>query len=110
MSLFMHMYIELPAPINVRATASSLHNVDVTWDKLSDHFTSYLISYTNTATDKCSEINCGNRASFCFDNMKQNTEYIITVQAITIDNRTSAKSKAVSVRTYGNGKNTYCME
>ena len=96
----------LPAPTNVQATVSSRQNVDVmiTWDKLSDYFTDYLVSYTNTATNKSSEVNCGNRTSAFFDTLEQNTQYIITVQATTSDNRKSAKSKEVLVRTYPNGK------
>ena len=42
------IYIDLPAPTNVKATVLSHCSVEVTWDELSDA-TEYIISYSTTS-------------------------------------------------------------
>ena len=49
-------------------------------------------------------VNGGSTTSGTLTNLEEDTLYIITVQATTSDNRMSANSNEVSVRTYTDGK------
>ena len=79
------------------------YSVKVTWNQLSD-VTGYLISYTNTANNSSVTVNVGSTTSYTLNNLEQNTQYIITVQATTSGNRMSVKGNEVSVTTYADGK------
>ena len=46
----------------------------------------------------------GNTTTYTLTNLEEYTLYTITVQATTSDNRMSANSNKVSVRTYTDGK------
>jgi len=81
-------------------------SVEVTWHPLSDDFTGYLISYTTNASYTSGgnmTVNGGNTTSFVLTNLKENTLYTITVQAIS-DGGFSDSSNEVSVTTYTDGK------
>ena len=79
------------------------HSVEVTWDQSSD-VTSYLISYTTTASSTSVTVNDGSTTSYTLTNLEQNTQYIITVQAKSSDNKLSIKNNEISVTTYVDGK------
>ena len=95
------MFVGLPAPNNIRATAISHSSVKVTWDQLSDA-TEYTISYSTTASHISGgsvTIKDGSITSHTLRNLEGNTPYIITVQATISDGRKSACSSKVSIRT-----------
>ena len=82
--------------------------VEVTWSPSSSSgVTGYLISYTTTAqyvdTDDRSRSIIVTTTSGTLTDLEEDTLYTITVQA-TSDNRMSANSNEVSVRTYTDGK------
>ena len=82
--------------------------VEVTWSPSSSSgVTGYLISYTTTAqyvdTDDRSRSIIVTTTSGILTDLEEDTLYTITVQA-TSDNRMSANSNEVSVRTYTDGK------
>ena len=83
-------------------------SVEVTWEPYtSSDVTGYLISYTTTASYTSGgsvTVNDGSTTSGTLTNLEENTLYTITVQATTSDNRMSANSNEVSVRTYTDGK------
>ena len=82
-------------------------NVEVTWEPSSSpNVTGYLISYTTTAsyTSGGSVTVDGGSTSGILTDLEEDTLYTITVQATTSDNRMSANSNEVSVRTYTDGK------
>ena len=96
-------------PTNVTATVVTSHSIQITWEpSSSSDATGYLISYTTTA----SYINSNERSnsitvrttSGTLTNLEEDTLYTITVQATTNDNRMSANSNEVSVRTCTDGK------
>ena len=97
------MYLVPPAPSNVRAVEITSHSIEVKWDQSSSSgVTGYLISYN--ATDSHTRggrvpVNVGSTTSHTLTNLKENTCYIITVQATTSDSRTSDNSNEVSVTT-----------
>ena len=96
-----HLYLDLPAPTNVKATALSHFRIEVTWDQLPDA-SEYTISYTTTAASHISvsvTVNGGTTTNHILNNLEQNTTYTITVQAMTSDNRKSAISNKVLVTT-----------
>ena len=100
------MYVGLPAPSNVAATALSHSSVKVTWDHLSDA-TEYIISYTTTALHISNgnvTVKDGSTTSHTLTNLVANTFYDITAQATTSDGRKSALSSKVSIRTPAAGK------
>ena len=97
------MYVDLSAPNNVRAQVLTSHSVEVTWDQSSD-VTSYLISYTTTASSTGVTVNDGSTTSYTLTKLEQNTQYIITVQAKSSDNKLSIKSNEISVTTYVDGR------
>ena len=99
----LHVYVDLSAPNNVRAQVLTPHSVKVTWDQSSD-VTSYLISYTTTGSSTSVTVNDGSTTSYTLTNLEQNTQYIITVQAKSSDNKLSIKSNEISVTTYVDGK------
>ena len=94
------MHVGLPAPTNVRATALTPYSLEIKWDE-SSGATGYLISYTTTASVTVSD---GSTTSYTLTDLKQNTQYTITVQATSDDNRISVKSNEVTVTTYTDGK------
>ena len=101
-------FVVIPPPTNVRATVVTHHTIEVTWEpSSSSDVTGYLISYTTTVSYSSGgnvTVNGGSTTSGTLTNLEENTLYTITVQAITSDNRMSANSIEVSVRTYTDGK------
>ena len=100
------IYVGLPAPSNITATALSHSNVKVTWDQLSDA-TEYIISYTTTALHIRHgnvTVKDGSTTSYTLTNLVANTFYDITVQATASNGRKSALSSKVSIRTPAAGK------
>ena len=102
------MYIDLPAPTNVRATVLTPYSIEINWDQLYD-VTGYLICYNSNASNKRLLVNSGSATSLTVTNLEQNTQYTITVQANSSDNRMSVKSNEVSVTTYADGKRSSCQ-
>ena len=95
-------------PTNVRTTVLTPRSVKVTWT-ISPSFgvTGYLISYTgnhNFASNGSVTVSGGSIRSFTLTGLEEDTPYTITVQATASDNRMSANSNEVSVRTYTDGK------
>ena len=82
--------------------------IEVTWSpSLSSNVTGYLISYTTNASytsDGSVTVSGGGTTSGTLTNLEEDTFHTITVQATTSDNRTSANSNEVSVKTYTDGK------
>ena len=82
-------------------------SVEVTWEpSTSSDVTGYLISYTTTASYTSGgsvTVNDDSTTSGTLTNLEEDTLYTITVQA-TSDNRMSANSNEVPVRTYTDGK------
>ena len=79
------------------------HNIEVTWNKsLSSDVTGYLISFNTTASTGGGSVTVNGRdnTSGILANLKENTSYTITVQAITNGNRISANSNEVLVATH----------
>ena len=102
------MCVGVDPPTNVRTTVVTSRSIQITWrpSSLSD-VTGYLISYTTTASYTSGEsvaVNGGSTTSGTLTNLEEDTLYTITVQATTSDNRMSANSNKVSVRTYTDGK------
>ena len=95
-------------PTDVRATVVSSRSIQITWEpSTSDDVTGYLISYATTASyanDGSMTVDGGSTTSNTLNNLEEHTLYTITVQATTSDNRMSANSNEVSVRTYTDGK------
>ena len=83
-------------------------SIQVTWEpSSSSDVTGYLISYTTTASYTSGgnvTVNDGSTTSSTLTNLEENTLYTITVQATDKDNRMSANSNKVPVRTYTDGK------
>ena len=103
------LYVGLPAPNNVRATAISHSSIEVTWDQLSDA-TEYTISYSTTASHISGGSVTVKGTSGTLSGLEESTPYVITVQAMTGDNRKSAVSSKVSVITHAAGKSyTYII-
>ena len=94
------------APTNVRATAISPHRVEVTWDHSSSDVTGHFISYSFATSDVTSGhvLVDGDVTCYTLTNLEQDTQYIITVRAVTSDNAMSVESGKVSVTTYKDGK------
>ena len=88
-------------------TVLTPRSVVVSWEPSSSSgVTGYLISYTTTASYTSGEsvpVDGGNTTNYTFTDLEENTFFAITVQA-TSDNRVSANSSEVSVRTYTDGK------
>ena len=103
-----HSFTAIQPPTNVRATVLTPRSVEVTWTiSSSPNVTSYIISYTTTAsyTSGGSErVNQQTTTRGTLNNLEEGTTYTITVQAITSDNRVSVNSNAVSVTIYTDGK------
>ena len=107
----MHIiYVDVEPPTNVRATVVTSRSTQITWEPSSSSnvtITGYLISYTTTAGYAGNgrvTVNGGSTTSGTLTNLEEDTLYTITVQATTSDNRMSANSNEVSVRTYTDGK------
>ena len=103
------IYVDVLPPTDVTATVLSSHSIQITWKpSSSSDVTGYLISYSTTASyidnnDRSKSITVSTTSS-TFTNLEENTLYTITVQATTSDNRMSANSNEVPVRTYTDGK------
>ena len=95
--------VDLSVPTNITATVLTPYSVKVNWNQTSDA-TGYCISYNSTASSSNVTVNDGNATSHTFNNLEQNTQYTITVQATGSDNRMSAKSNDVPVKTSADGK------
>ena len=97
------MYVDPPAPTNIRVKVLTAHKIEVTWNQSSTSgVTGYLISYTTTpsyASDESVTVNDGSTTSHTLTNLKENTLHTITVQATTSDKRKSCSSNEVSVTT-----------
>ena len=95
-------------PTNVRVVVLTSRSIQITWEpSTSSDVTGYLISYTTTAlyaSGGSVTVDGGSTTSGTLTNLEEDTLYTITVQATTSDNRMSANSNEVSVRTYTNGK------
>ena len=83
-------------------------SIEVTWTvSSSPDVTSYIISYTTTASYTSGgsvRVNQRTTTRGTLNNLEEGTTYTITAQATTNDNRTSGNSNAVSVTTYTDGK------
>ena len=105
--MMLSYYVDISVPTNGRVTVLTPHSIEVTWEpSLSSDVTGYLISYTTTASYTSGgsvTVNGGSTTSYTLTNLEENTFYAITVQA-TSDNRMSANSSEVPVRTYTDGK------
>ena len=82
----------------------SPRSVEVTWQPSSSSgVTGYLISYSTTASYTSGgsvTVNGGSIMNHTFnENLEEDTYYTFTVQATTSDNRMSASSNKVSVKT-----------
>ena len=100
------IYVDLPAPNNVRATVLSQSSVEVMWDQLSDA-TEYTISYSTTALHIAGgsvTVKGGSTTSHTLKNLERNIPITFTVQATTSDGRKSAVSSEVTVITHAAGK------
>ena len=92
----------------VMAMVLGPRTVEVTWmESLTINVTGYRVSYT-TATSYANNgsvtVNGRSTTSHTLMNLEEDTIYTITVQATTSDNRMSANSNEVSVRTHTDGK------
>ena len=105
--LLFHIVV-LP-PTNVRTRVVSSRSIQITWEpSSSSDVTSYLISYTTTASyvisNERSRSITVSTTSGTLSNLEEYTLYTITVKATTSDDLMSANSNEVSVRTYTDGK------
>ena len=103
-----NIFVVVLPPTNARARVVTPHKIEVTWiPSSSSDVTGYIISYTTTASYTSGgsvPVNGGSTTSGTLTNLEEDTLYTITVQATTSDNRMSANSNEVSVRTYTDGK------
>ena len=101
-------YLGVFPPTNIRATVLSSGSIQIIWESSpTDDVNGYLISYTTTVPFTSREsmmVNGGSTISHTLTDLEEDTLYTITVQATTSDNRMSANSNEVSVRTYTDGK------
>ena len=101
-------YVDVLPPTNVRATVVTSRSIQITWEPSStSDVIGYLISYTTTASytsGRSVTVVGGSITSHNYINLEEGTLYTITVQSTTSDNRMSANSNEVSVRTYTDGK------
>ena len=102
------IYLAISTATDVRAIALTPRSVEVTW-KVSSAFDiiGYLILYTTTASyamNGSMTVDGGSITSHTLTNLEEDTLYTITVQATASDNRMSANSNEVLVRTYTDGK------
>ena len=102
------MCVDVLPPTNVTAIVATSRSIQITWEPSSSpNITGYLILYTTTASYASGgnvTVNGGSTTSGTLTNLEEDTLYTITVQATTSDNRMSANSNEVSVRTYTDGK------
>ena len=94
------MYLDLPPPTNLKATALTPNSVEVTWDQ-SSGATGYAISYANTTTSdgKSVTMKRDSRISYTLTGLEGDTQYTITVQGTTNDGNKSAESEQTLVTT-----------
>ena len=102
------IYVDVPPPTNVRTTVVTSRSIQITWKPSSStDVTSYLISYTTTASYTGGgnvTVDGGSTTSGTLTNLEEDTLYTITVQATTSHSTMSTNSNEVSVRTYTDGK------
>ena len=102
------IYVDVLSPTNLITTVLTSHSIQITWEpSSSSDVTSYLISYTTTASYTSGgnvRVDGGSTTSHVLTNLEEDTLYTITVQSIDSYNRMSANSNEVSVRTYSDGK------
>ena len=102
------IYVVVSSATEVGAMALTPRSVEVTWKASSaSGIISYLISYTTVApyaSNGSVTVNGGSTTSYTLPNLEEDTLYTITVRATTSDNRMSANSNEVSVKTYTDGK------
>ena len=98
------------APTNVSARVLSPRSVEVTWNpshpSLTD-VTSYIISYTTTAAYAVNgnlTVIGSSTTDATLTDLEENTQYTITIQAISAREVISGDSNEVSVTTYTDGK------
>ena len=105
---FCYCFVDVLPPTNVRATVVTSRSIQITWESSSSSdVTGYLLSYTTTASYTSGgnvRVDGGSTTSGTLTNLEEDTLYTITVQATTNDNRMSANSNEVYVRTYTDGK------
>ena len=100
------IYVDLPAPTNVKATVLTPNQVKVTWDQ-SPKVTGYFISCTSPASYagvKNAVVNGGNVTNHIITKLVENTPYYITVQGLTSDGRKSDPSTEKTLITQKTGK------
>ena len=102
------IYVDVHPPTNVSATVLTSRSIQITWEpSSSSNVTAYLISYSTTALYASSgsvTVNGGSSISYILASLEEDTLYTITIQATTNDNRMSANSNEVSIRTYTDSK------
>ena len=105
---FAIIYVDIYPPTNVTATVLSSRSIQITWIQSTPKYvTGYLITYSTTTpftSFKSERMNGGYTMSRTIGRLEEDTRCTITIQAITSDNRMSANSSEVSVRTYTDGK------
>ena len=100
------IYVDSPAPTNVRATVITSHSVEITWDQ-SSTVSGYLISYNADNSNTSSRnvpVNSSSVAGHILTNLEESTQYAITVQSISNGNQKSVYSNKVPVTTHTDGK------
>ena len=102
------MYITAD-PINVNATVLTPYSVEVMWRPsfLLPNVTSYLISYTTTASYTSGgtvTVNGFDALRYTLTDLEENTIYAVTVQAINDRGIPSSISNVATVTTYTDGR------
>ena len=100
--------VAISTPTDVRAVALTPRSVEVIWKVSSTcGIIGYLISYYTTASYAyigSVTVDGSSTTNHTLTNLEEDTLYTITVQATTSDNRMSAYSIEVLVRTFTDGK------
>ena len=100
------IYVDLPAPTNVKATVITSNSVEITWDQ-SSTVSGYLIS-CNTVDSNTSNryeiVNSNSATGHTLTNLEENTQYTITVQSISNDDKKSVPSNEIPITTHIDGK------
>ena len=103
-----NIFVVVLPPTNIRARVVTPHKIEVTWvPSSSSDVTGYIIPYTTTASYTSGgsmTVNDGSTTSGTLTNLEEDTLYTIIVQATISDNRMSANSNEVSIRTYTDSK------
>ena len=101
------IYVDLPAPTNVRAIIITSHSVEVTWDQ-SSTVSGYLISYNTVDSYRSVTVSNSGTTGHILTNLKESTQYTITIQCISNDDKQSVHSNEVTVTTHIDGKSALC--